>query len=147
LSKKNRKKPSSRVKPTVSKAPRSKRGVEDWRQLHFQLRFHKMDWGGAWSWNACEQSDFCKILKRFGEFEKLKWKEIDGREHHHQQIADLSNEAQKRLVELKHQIEDFLYSIRVDGPGRVWGIRYRDEFHVLWWDPEHSVRPTSKKRT
>ena len=79
--------------------------------------------------------------------EKLKWKEIDGNDNHHQPIADLCTEAQKRLVTLKHQVEDYIYSLRVDGPGRIWGIRYGEEFHVLWWDPDHSVRPISKKHT
>jgi len=41
-------------------------------------------------------------------------------------------------------VED-LFSLRLTGKKRLWGIRDRHVFKVFWWDPEHGVCPSELK--
>jgi hypothetical protein len=38
-----------------------------------------------------------------------------------------------------------LFSLRITGKMRLWGIRDIETLRVLWWDPQHSVCPPLKK--
>jgi hypothetical protein len=50
--------------------------------------------------------------------------------------------AKERLLALKYDDQaDQLYKLRISTKCRVYGFRNRNIFHVLWWDPEHSVYP------
>ncbi len=62
-------------------------------------------------------------------------------------VSRLSPEAQKRLREIKQDDLDELTSLRLSGRERVWGIRESGIFHLLWWDPEHRVFPTTRQHT
>lgn len=42
---------------------------------------------------------------------------------------------------------DRLYSIAMENKLRVIGLRERDRFHVLWYDPQHDVCTIGKKHT
>ncbi len=90
--------------------------------------------------------------------EGLSWTEIEAqqagarnrlRKHHAQAIDTLCDAAQRRLGELGHLAEvlpDELFRFRLNGPGRLWGLRVPedDTFYVLWWDANHAVYPTDK---
>lgn len=63
--------------------------------------------------------------------------------NHGVQLYKLCGEAQRRLRELGYdaQIEE-LYTLRLAGRERIWGIRECNVFSLLWWDPNHQVCPT-----
>ena len=42
---------------------------------------------------------------------------------------------------------DQLYSIALQNKLRIVGLRDKDRFHVLWYDPEHEVCTSQKKYT
>jgi len=62
-------------------------------------------------------------------------------------VASIIKDAQKRLEELKLDDVDQLYSLRLNGRERLWGIRSNDKFSILWWDPEHQICPAPLKHT
>jgi hypothetical protein len=47
------------------------------------------------------------------------------------------------LVDLKLDDIEELYRFRFTGTQRIWGIRDRRTFRVLWWDPDHQVYETN----
>lgn len=67
--------------------------------------------------------------------------------NHKMEVADLDKEARDRLVEIDLDDLDELWSLRLSGRERVWGTITRNVFSLLWWDPEHTVYPVSKKYT
>ena len=47
------------------------------------------------------------------------------------------------------QLDDWeeLYSLRLSGRSRVWGLKEAGIFWILWWDPNHEICPSYKKNT
>ena len=78
----------------------------------------------------------------------MTWGEIlaDGN-NHLMAISNLTKDAQDRLEEIGQLDIDQLVSLRVAGKPRVWGILEHSTLKILWWDPEHLVCPSLKRRT
>ncbi|MBL0769838.1 hypothetical protein JI743_13590 [Sphingopyxis sp. DHUNG17] len=106
---------------------------------------------GAWdSGTPRAWTDECwneTILPKLSEFAKLRWHEVEAqtsdtghRMHHPMEVASITEEAQYRLVELKHSA-DTIYRFRLGNLPRLWGFRIVGEFHVLWYDPKHEIYP------
>ena len=92
--------------------------------------------------------DIRKVLERLRSFESMTWREIDGPTGSHGVgLTSLCAAAQKRLVTIKQDDAEELFSLRVEGAARVWGIRDGHVLRILWWDPRHEVCPSPKKHT
>jgi hypothetical protein len=61
-------------------------------------------------------------------------------------LNEIEKEASDRLRE--RELDDLeLYSFRISAKERIWGIREREAFYIIWWDPGHTVYPVQKKHT
>ena len=60
----------------------------------------------------------------------------------------MSSEALERVKarELDENL-DAIFSFALENKLRIVGVRIDENFHVLWYDPEHEVCPSSKKHT
>lgn len=118
--------------------------------------FDKIDKSGKFAFDISRQDfDHRKFLDKMVSYSSMTWAELksqthdDGKsKHHFLSVDDLSRDAQKR-IEAMHLEEDSdrLYSIALENKLRVIGLRERDRFHVLWYDPQHDVCPSEKKHT
>lgn len=64
--------------------------------------------------------------------------------HHYISISDIISTAQKRLQKLDLDDVDQLFSIRLKGKLRIWGIRTFSYFKVLWFDFNHEICPSQR---
>jgi len=65
-----------------------------------------------------------------------------GSNNHPIAISDLCREAQVRCQELGlHELTDELFSLRLAGNVRLWGIRQGRILQLIWYDPRHEVYP------
>ena len=55
--------------------------------------------------------------------------------------------ARARLSLRVRDVPSPLWSFRVNGEQRIWGLKFGPEFHVLWWDPHHRVYPSTLRNT
>jgi len=92
------------------------------------------------------------IYPKLKEFERLTWYEIitqrnkrERSKHHSIEKEKLSKKAQERLTDLKLDDYDELFSLRLSGGERIWGIRDFNCLQILWWDPNHEVLPYELK--
>lgn len=104
-------------------------------------------------WAIRECTDLYEtIISKLAAFEGMTWQEISsasggkrqghGSNSHFENVADLIKEAQQRLEQL-HRYEDQLYSLRLSGTERLFGVL--DEggiFYILWFDSKHEICPT-----
>jgi hypothetical protein len=89
-----------------------------------------------------------EVLQRLKSLESMTWEEIDGPTGcHGVETWKLGKAARDRLTEIRQDDAAQLFSLRVTGRRRVWGILDEHVFRVLWWDPEHQVYPVEKKHT
>lgn len=117
--------------------------------------FDKIDRNGKFAFDI-ERPDFNhhEFLDKMISYGTMTWAQLekqthDGKSKHHYLDADkLSKEAQDRLTAMcLEESSDQIYSIALQNRLRVVGLRDRDKFHVLWYDPEHGVCTSTKKHT
>ena len=130
---------STQKKPRVGKEiPVSKKNV--------QWSFSLFDRGVAWHEPAYREETFREVADRLREYEGRTWGQIEAnrKRDHAVSIAKFIKKARGRLKTLKLDDRDELWRFRFDGEQRIWGIRNLHVFHILWWDPQHQICPTSK---
>lgn len=133
---------ASRV--SAAKRPREELGTGDENP---SWRVSLLDLTGPFG-QSIDQVDAAEILKFLSEVEKLTWNEIQHRRsgHHHVEVRLISPAAQKRLKQRNIET-DTLISLRVGAKKRIWGVREGSMLHLLWWDPQHKVYPTTPRNT
>lgn len=95
------------------------------------------------------------LYPKLKEFEKLTWEEIekqtygkDGKSKNHPiGKGKIIKEAQERLKVLNQDDVDELYSLRLEGKIRIFGIREFNCLKILWIDTNHEICPPQKKHT
>lgn len=88
------------------------------------------------------------IWPKLRDYESMEWGKIERAQHgskgksknHFVNVEDLSKEARDRLNVLGIK-EDQLYSLRLDGLSRIYGIREVNILEIIWIDLFHEVYP------
>lgn len=145
------KKPKAAYSPvTAEKVPRQ---AEDPLAFHKEYpvwRMGKVDVGcDPWGWNTIDGGAMHRIREKLAAYETMTFREIlnkDGTGCHDVEIYRMIPKAQARAAAIKVP-RDSLFSLRITGKERVWGIRTNHIIELLWWDPEHEVCPSAKKGT
>jgi hypothetical protein len=100
-----------------------------------------MDFGGPWCWRKMTLHTLDRVRVRLAAFERMTFKEIEGKKNHEIPVEQLGKMAQDRLIELGIDEYDAVLSLRVTTVERVWGLKAPHGIFLLWWDPAHSVYP------
>ncbi len=108
--------------------------------------FQLLDREGPYHIGCCASVfEIVEFLTKLGNFEKMNWTEIISGRHSHNVSKDrLSKPARDRLEAIKLDDIDELFSLRIEGDNRVWGIKEGHILRLLWWDPDHQVCPSLK---
>ncbi|MDQ2731149.1 MAG: hypothetical protein M3Y56_05780 [Armatimonadota bacterium] len=141
---KQRKQPRDEIKDSPRKEPRTAERTETIRPL---WSFKYIDVGGPWCFGVMSGETLRTVLQRLKGFESLTWSELRSQGSHDVELFNLIKEAQERLIELKQEEIDALYSLRVSNKERIWAIKQGHILRLLWWDPEHQIYPYQLKHT
>jgi hypothetical protein len=150
MSKPNHRHPKTTVPVTNrGKVARDNGAADNIARAKFSWRSAFVDFDGPFGFSKADVTMlFQETIPRLHDFETMTWGEIDGKTgSHFVAVSDLCKEARERLVALIQADLEELYSVRITGARRVWGIREGATLRLLWWDPEHAVCPSPKKRT
>lgn len=109
-------------------------------------RFDAVDFDGPWCpRRTLPSGDFWgDVLPRLQAFERMNWTQIESAGSHAVPIGNLIPGAQRRLEEINQIDIDSLFSLRVSGRKRIWGIRFGSVLRMIWWDPEHQICPSTR---
>ena len=122
----------------ISKTPR-------WRFAKLKA-FNDTDFG-----YSDKQELMDEILDKLANFETMTWSQItntDGGNNHWCDVSGMSKEAQKMFMRLNLYDLGPLFSLRLNGTFRIWGIINPDgTFDIVWFDPNHEIYPSRKKHT
>lgn len=131
--------------PSISENPNAYlKNTPTWAFHRCDLEYKK------WSIKECN-SFYDDIISKLASYEGLTWAEIQaasggkrkGTNNHFEDIAEMTIEAQKRARDL-HLDVDQLFSLRLTGEMRLYGIVDRGVFYVLWLDKYHEIYPSSR---
>ena len=110
-----------------------------------------MDVEGPFGWcqpNIPGADILLAIRKKLSDFETMLWRDIRTSSNHHPiPVAKLCKEAQDRLKQIGQDDIDELFSFRLTGKERLFGILDAEVLWILWWDPLHLSHPSLKKHT
>ncbi len=114
-------------------------------------QFHRRDHEhNNWGWDRQDGAHLEGILQtHLQHLETMTWGELlkasggrsHGNNHHSIPIQDLAPTAIARLRELRLDDIDELFSLRLTGRIRVWGIKDGRVLKLLWYDENHTVYP------
>ena len=131
-------------------------GPKSYKNCKVVWMFDLIDKNGPYAFNI-EDADFKHkdFIEKMINYSSMTWDEIDKQTHdkgksknHYLKIDSINNKAIQRLDDLKLETKsDDLYSIAFTNILRIIGIREDDRFHILWYDKNHEVCPSSKKHT
>ncbi len=147
--KKNRaKKPKQKHNPSRSKSPNGIEAAKCIPNAKFCWRVDDVDLDGNWGWDK-PNSDilFKTIIPKLHNFESMNWAEVEGAENHFISCEFICKDAQNRLKDLNKSDLEEIFSLRISGKQRIFGVRIGFALHLLWWDPKHEVCPSNKKHT
>ena len=115
-------------------------------------RFKRVFLNHRWAIDLDNGNRFIKsILPKLISYETQTWQEIvgtpkgrgDGSKSHSVSIVNLCQEAQKLLQDNNIYIDD-LFSLRLTGKERVWGILENGVLDIIWYDSDHEICPVNK---
>lgn len=113
-----------------------------------------MDMDGDWGRSRVTAQVWGEaILPKLWGFDSMTWGEImgasggraAGTNHHPVKVEDLSKAARDRLREIELDDVEELFSLRLDGRKRIYGIRDGRILELLWYDPDHTVYPIKRR--
>lgn len=142
------KKPKSIFDPKISKNPTQS---ESNKPQNFDAQtpvwqFKSIDKDGRWGWEKItKETLWNSVIEKIKNYETMTWYSLNSNGSHSIAKIDIINEAQKRLRELGQDDIDKLYSLRLTGKQRMWGIKDGRILKILWFDPKHEICPSLKK--
>lgn len=115
----------------------------------FCWRVDNLDWDGRWGWSGARIDDvLLHIVPHLHSLESMKWGDIEGPTgSHFVNVENIVPEARDRLVDIDKGEQEQLFSLRVTGEKRIWGVRDVAILRLLWWDPHHEICPSLKRHT
>ena len=126
---------------------------EDRLKRTLVFRFDCVDLGEdcPWSLARVDSDDQMDLLSHMGQYESMTVGELrSGRfrdfTSYDNFAACPNKEAVARLVE-RYDAPDSIARFRLSGTKRLYGFLVDNEFHLLWWDPNHEVWPSEKRHT
>lgn len=147
----NNKKPVNKHEPKAVKSPKILKSPDSLANKLFKWRVGWADLDGYWGWNKITHEQlFRDVITKLHNFESMTWHEIfvkTKKQHHPVEVSKLLKKAQKRLLDLEKDDWSELYSIKIGGTLRIWGMKDGQYFQVLWWDPKHEICPSKLKHT
>ncbi len=103
-------------------------------------------------WSLCQdngESFVDKILPKLQTLERMTWQEIKSSQNHKSHyisVEDICSEAVKEL-EAMGIYEDSIFSLRLTGENRLWGILSKGVLNIIWYDEKYEIYPYHKKHT
>lgn len=138
-------------KKAVSSAAISQPADRLLRTLVF--RFDCVDLGEDCPWSLANVSlkDQKDLLQHMSQYESMTVGKLrSGRFHDSTSYDNFdacpNKAAVDRLVE-QYDAPDSIARFRLSGTKRLYGFLVDNEFHLLWWDPNHEVWPSTKRHT
>lgn len=144
----HKKRPRLKAAPIPRKIPKAVADVESTDGQSIAWHVGAIDRYGPFGWESLKpETLWGTIHVKIGDFESMTWNDLPSQGSHPVPVAELCKEAQKRLQAIQQDDVENLFSLRLSGKQRIWGIRAGGIFKVLWWDPCHQVCPSKKKHT
>ncbi|MDQ2755739.1 MAG: hypothetical protein M3Y71_04130 [Actinomycetota bacterium] len=107
-----------------------------------------------WTWRL-ETQDLKELMQFLADSSNRTWSELEAdrtgsndrhKAHHQHAVAKLFRGARKRFEDaVSDDSYDMMFRLRYGGEKRLWGLRDRAVFHIVWVDLKHQVYPSEPR--
>lgn len=139
----SKRRPRLKNQPHPTKQPKTQEPA-GYDHLEISWAFDRADRAKSWRCSL-HHVDAWELLDHLSEKEHESWASLKQAGSHNIAVEKLIKDAQKRLSDLKSDDLDELFSLRLTGKIRIWGIRDRYRLRVMWFDRDHEICPSPKK--
>lgn len=138
-----------RVNPSKTVPPLPKQvgrpgGQPRWLLSRLDLDGHQ---DGSFGWHDLDAASLRGLLAKLQSAERCTWQDLERQGSHFLTYEKLAKQARDRIAERKIAETDCIYSLRCTGEYRVIGLRFGDDFYLIWHDPGHRFCPSKKRGT
>ena len=145
---KKKKQPKATIHINGSKTAKTNENPDWYKTKHPTWTFNRLDY----DWLPADVDWQNDIVRKLGNYETQTWGEImianGGRKHgtnsHFDNISELTAEFKERWKQLHLEEYDQVFSLRLTGERRIFGILEGAVLSIVWYDAEHKAYPTSK---
>ena len=113
-------------------------------------RIQRLQLVDPYGWRAITPDQLAYIKTKLAEFEAKDWNPIFVTEKQHNHPTDVASfdcPQAREWMRRNMPTEDVLWTLRLSGKERIWGILRDGVFHLLFWDPNHQIKASEKKHT
>jgi hypothetical protein len=148
VAKGNGKHPVAGSRVPEGKHPRFAHSPDSWVTARPAWRVGQARRAGEYAWHTLSQDDLHDLHDRLSAFEGMTWQQIQqSAKSHFINVSTISKTAQEDLSSRKLDDVDQVFSLRLTGAKRVFGLLREGVLDILWWDPDHQVCPSNLKHT
>jgi hypothetical protein len=136
------KQPRSEAETTGEKITKSISQPPAYDDKKAAWRISKIQLADPYGWHEMTPSEVSAIRVKLATFEKNTWKELfirDAKWNHRIQSGDLKCPIAKAWMKTNMPDQPFLWTLRLSGAERVWGILSEGAFLIVFWDPNHLI--------
>jgi hypothetical protein len=119
----------------------------DLMHLKASWRVNKVQMVDPYGWHELGLEGIEEIRTKLAYFETMTWNEIfvkGNKRNHSIVVSDLRCPHAKRWLADNMPDQPELWTLRLSGIKRIWGIFSEGAYQVLFWDPLHKIMPTLK---
>jgi hypothetical protein len=141
---------STSARPKSLPAPRALPGASTSGE-RLSWRYRHADHDGPWCFHNAAGDGFCGLLTQLASFESMTVNEAfhtgghPGKDYDVDQIPN--RDALARLDALGLADMTKIWRLRLNGTQRLYGFLQDNVFHVIWWDPDHQIWPSTLRNT
>ena len=127
--------------PHPTKTPKGQPISTSRLNIHWFLAI--FDKAAVWHDGSYCEVTFRTVASHMKSYEGMTWGQIENRRRYNHPVSKdkLVRKARQRLTVINMDDIDELWRFRFGSKLRIWGIRDRHVFKVLWWDPQHRICP------
>ena len=135
--------PSS-VVPSGLKEPKAAFDPDSNLNRKAAWRVHRIHMADPYGWHELNVGSVLDIKEKLSHFESMTWNDIFtiGRTRNHKILVE-----KLRCPKAKHWMkenmpdQDSLWTLRLSGAERIWGIFSDGVYQIIFWDPKHLIYP------
>ena len=116
--------------------------ADSFNSLHPSWRLTNLQLVDPYGWHALSFAKIQEIRAKLAEYEKKDWNEILIREKKRNKsvlVGDLKCPKAKKWLADNMPDQEEIWSLRLAGAERIWGIYSQGVFSLIWWDPNHLI--------
>jgi hypothetical protein len=136
------KQPASREIPSGDKTPKIASEPSFYDDRKAAWRISKIQISSPYGWHELTAPEVAEIKEKLGTFEKNTWRELfvrDARLNHCIPSNELKCPIARKWMTINMPDQPYLWTLRLSGAERVWGILSEGAYQIVFWDPQHLI--------